>query len=124
MESLRRSVERSGLANIRLIAAESVDAAKQFADNSVWCAFIDAGHLHDLVEADCRAWMPKVSHWLAGHDFMMYTVHQPVLNLFPTTTIFDPRWDDIWIVAKQPVPDGVDIRLVPEKYPERTTWQP
>lgn len=123
--SCKVNLRAAGLSNVvRFVDGDSASVATQFADDSVWCAFIDGGHLHDIVESDVRAWMPKVSNWLCGHDFMMYTVHQPILNLFPTTTIFDPRWDDIWIVPKQEVPEGVNIRNVPDKYPNRTTWKP
>lgn len=126
-EVLSENIERAGLDDtIRFISKPSVDAAREFDDGSCWLVFIDGGHLHDIVEADVRAWMSKVAAggWLAGHDFMMYTVHQPILNLFPTTTIFDPRWDDVWIVPKQDLPGPVDIRAVPDKYPDRTTWKP
>lgn len=122
-ESLKQNLTAAGL-DVRVIERNSADASIEFDDGSCWLVFIDGGHLHDIVEADVRAWMPKVSHWLAGHDFMMYTVHQPVLNLFPTTTIFDSRWDDVWIVPKQDLPGPVDIRAVPEKYPDRKEWKP
>ncbi len=109
---------------VQFIDGDSAASASLFADNSVWACFIDAGHTHELVDADVKAWMPKVSHWLTGHDFLMFPVHQPILAMFPTTTIYDERWQDIWIVAKQDLPGPVDIRAVPEKYPEFTTWQP
>lgn len=128
IDTCRKYVRDTGLSDIvRIIGAESVEAAKQFADNSIYAAFIDAGHLHDLVEADCRAWMPKVQPggWLAGHDFVMWTVHGPVLNLFRREdVIYDQRWDDIWIVPKMELIADADIWKVPEKYPERTTWHP
>lgn len=124
-EALRGNLAAAGL-DVRVIEMDSPDAAREFDDDSCWCVFIDGGHLHDIVEADCRAWMPKVAEggWLAGHDFCMYTVHQPILNLFPTTTIFDPRWDDVWIVGKQELPGPIDNRLVPDKYPDRKEWKP
>lgn len=126
-ELCRSNLAAAGLVGVHLIETSSTKAALGFTDRSCWAVFIDGGHLHDLVEADIRAWMPKVedSGWLAGHDFCMYTVHQPVLNLFPNHVIFDSRWDDVWIVPKvEPLPKGVDTRTVPEKYPDRQTWNP
>jgi cephalosporin hydroxylase len=49
----------------------SVDAAKQYDDNSLDVVFIDAGHSYEDVKADIAAWMPKVKHggYLSGHDY-------------------------------------------------------
>lgn len=117
---------RASKLGIRLITKGSVEAAKEFANGSCWLVFIDAAHLHDAVEADVRAWMPKVSHWLAGHDFFMYTVHQPIAALFPTQLIYDERWQDIWIVPKCEPLAGADIRtwipVMPPYTPEG--WKP
>jgi cephalosporin hydroxylase len=124
-EVCRTNLDDAGL-DVSFIEAPSVEAAEMFEDRSCWAVFIDGGHLHDIVEDDVRAWMPKVEDggWMAGHDFTMYTVHQPVLNLFPTQVIFDPRWDDVWIVRKSEPLEGVNIRTVPEKYPDRKSWNP
>lgn len=119
MQSCRQNVARSGL-SIELIHAPSVQAAARFTDESCWLVFIDAEHLHDEVERDVRAWMPKVrpGGWLAGHDYRMYTVAEPVNAIFGRdNVIYDERWDDIWIVPQGELRQGVNVReftTVPE----------
>lgn len=67
----RESLKQAGL-DIPIIEMDSAQAASQFADKSVWAVFVDSGHLHELVEADVRSWMPKICDggWLTGHDFL------------------------------------------------------
>lgn len=54
-----------------MIRADSVAAAKQFADESVYFCFIDACHHFANVKADLAAWWPKIQIGgvLAGHDW-------------------------------------------------------
>jgi len=56
---------------INPIKAFSVDAAKQYTDNSLDFVFIDAGHEYEDVKADLEAWYPKVKQGgiIAGHDY-------------------------------------------------------
>ncbi len=127
MQSCRQNIARSGLNNIELVAGSSTSIADQFGRESCWLVFIDAEHLHEAVEGDIRAWMPKVSPngWLAGHDFYFYTVHQPVCIMLPNL-IYDERWQDIWIAAKcEPKPDA-DIRTWIPVMPPFTEggWKP
>lgn len=112
-----------------LLDGESVDIASRFADNSVFAVFIDGSHTHEQVEADIRAWMPKVmpGGWLAGHDFRMHTVAQPVCALFGfNEVIYDSRWADIWIVPKCEPRQGVDIRQCNGRMPPQVdnAWKP
>ncbi len=127
MQSCRQNVARSGLP-IEIIHAASHTAATQFADGSCWLVFIDAAHLHDEVARDIWAWMPKVAAggWLAGHDFMMYTVSEPVDVLFGKSVIYDERWQDIWIVAKCDPTIGADVRTHLPAMPPFTPdgWKP
>lgn len=116
------NIDRSRLP-IHLIQENSVPAAGHFADGECWMAFIDAEHLHESVAADIRAWMPKVSHWLAGHDFLMHTVHQPVVALLRKTLVYDNRWPDIWIAPKCELADA-DIRTWIPVLPPFTGWRP
>jgi len=56
---------------IELIEKSSVEAAKQFEDNSLDIVFLDADHKYKSVKEDIEAWYPKVRKGgiLSGHDF-------------------------------------------------------
>ena len=49
----------------------SLEAAKQFEDNSLDFVYIDACHQYDDVVEDIKLWEPKVrpGGWIGGHDF-------------------------------------------------------
>ena len=51
----------------------SVDAAKQFADESLDFIYIDADHHLAAVVADLKAWYPKLKHGglFSGHDYFL-----------------------------------------------------
>lgn len=57
--------------HVRVIQKESALAAADFADGSVDFAFVDANHTEPHVEADIKAWLPKikVGGMLSGHDY-------------------------------------------------------
>ena len=66
------NVKRSGLGYmITPHRKSSVEAAKEFGDNTLSAVFIDAGHSYEDVKADLEAWYPKVKPGglFAGHDF-------------------------------------------------------
>lgn len=50
---------------------DTAKAASEYADNSIDCIFIDAGHSYEAVLADLRAWYPKMKDTciMAGHDY-------------------------------------------------------
>ena len=50
---------------------ESVEASKDFADESIDFVYIDANHSYASVESDILAWFPKVrvGGIIGGHDF-------------------------------------------------------
>jgi len=52
----------------------SIEASKQYEDNSLDFVFIDAAHDYDSVKADIEAWIGKVKEGgiLAGHDYGWY----------------------------------------------------
>jgi len=49
----------------------SVEASKQFDDNSIDSIFIDANHEYKFVKEDIEAWYPKLKHSgiMCGHDY-------------------------------------------------------
>lgn len=54
---------------------DSLTAAREgVADRGAWFVFIDADHTREAVEADIRAWLPKVAPRgiIAGHDWNTY----------------------------------------------------
>jgi predicted O-methyltransferase YrrM len=69
------------------IRLPSIEASKDFTDNSLDCVFIDAGHDYESVKNDIAAWYPKVKSGglLAGHDFVSWaTVTQAVMEFLNT----------------------------------------
>ncbi len=59
--------------NLTIIPKSSMEAAKDFADKSVECVFIDAGHTYEEVLQDIDAWLPKATKMLCGHDYLPNT---------------------------------------------------
>jgi hypothetical protein len=56
---------------VTLLKAYSVDAAKQFADESLVWVYIDANHAYPAATEDRVAWWPKLKRGglFSGHDF-------------------------------------------------------
>lgn len=120
------NLRKSGLRSVQFLEMASEQAASIAKDESCFAVFIDGGHLHDIVNTDIHAWMPKVQPggWLTGHDYAMYTVQQPVSALFGERVIVDERWQDVWIVPKcEPYP-GVDIHANYPYPPVYKEWEP
>lgn len=70
--ALHRNVVECGYADtITLLIADSARAARLFADASVEWVHLDARHDYASVQADIRAWLPKVRRggWLSGDDY-------------------------------------------------------
>lgn len=59
---------------VKIIRADSMDAVKTYADESLDFVFIDGSHDYDSVCKDIDAWLPKVKPYgiLAGHDYRHY----------------------------------------------------
>ncbi len=58
------------LERIRIVRAESVEAARLFKNGTVDMALIDGAHDYASVLEDIDAWVPKIIHagWLCGDD--------------------------------------------------------
>lgn len=60
---------------VRIIRDISINAASQFKDGQLVCAYIDANHSYRNVMEDMDAWWPKVAAGgiMGGHDFQTKT---------------------------------------------------
>lgn len=58
----------------KIIKKDSIEAAKEIADESLDFVFIDADHHYEPVKADLIAWTPKVRKGgiVAGHDYYIF----------------------------------------------------
>jgi predicted O-methyltransferase YrrM len=61
-----------------------VIAAKDFADESLDCIFIDGDHRYEEVMKDLEAWFPKLKkgHLMIGDDYWMDQVAKAVETFF------------------------------------------
>jgi hypothetical protein len=77
----------------------SVEASKNFEDESLDVVFIDMCHLHECVKEDIEAWYPKVKFngYIAGHDYDHGGVKQAVDEKFPN---IKKMQGDCWVVQK------------------------
>ena len=67
--------------DFRVVRKPSIEAAKDFPDNSIDFVYIDGNHEFSYVVADICAWYPKVRSGgiVAGHDFI--SRRDPKLNM-------------------------------------------
>jgi cephalosporin hydroxylase len=81
---------------INIVKSDSVEASKQYEDNSLDFVYIDASHHYELVKADILAWYPKikVGGYIGGHDYVpgdtVHGVHKAVSEIFPDD--HEPRY--------------------------------
>lgn len=54
--------------HLKLLRMPSLEAVKQFPDQSVDMVWIDGGHDYDRITADIAAWWPKCRVLMCGHD--------------------------------------------------------
>jgi cephalosporin hydroxylase len=68
-----------------LFKISSVEAAKNYEDESLHFVNIDGAHDYDSVKADIEAWLPKVKKgcYLAGDDFHHEPLRRAVYDCFP-----------------------------------------
>ena len=60
-----------GNRNFTALKMDSIQASKQFEDNSCDVVYIDMDHTYEAVKQDILLWLPKVKYngFLAGHDY-------------------------------------------------------
>jgi len=60
-----------GNVRVNVFAGDSVESAKNYADESMDYVYIDANHLYEPVKNDIHAWLPKVKKGgiIGGHDY-------------------------------------------------------
>lgn len=85
---------------INPIREESVNAAKNYSDNSLDFVFIDASHEYIDVFNDIKSWFPKIKKGgiLAGHDIFWGGVNSAVNEFFK-----EKKFDiiqDYWVHEK------------------------
>jgi predicted O-methyltransferase YrrM len=63
----------------------SVEAAKQFKNNSIDVVYIDANHEYEYIKEDIHTWYPKVKPGgiISGHDYLFPGVYKAVHEYFP-----------------------------------------
>jgi predicted O-methyltransferase YrrM len=89
---------------INPIRKPSLEAAKQYKDNSLDFVFIDASHDYENVMKDIEAWYPKVKNGtgvLAGHDYSWGPeVKKAVDEFFGKINLPIQEYEGCWVVNK------------------------
>lgn len=86
---------------ISIVRKPSIEAATLYLDDSLDFVFIDAGHTFADVDADIKAWLPKVrpGGMIAGHDFdWSHGVQRAVAENIPMAQAYP---GSCWIHTKQ-----------------------
>jgi len=55
--------------NVVFHELDSVEASKEFEDDSIDMIFIDGDHSYSKVKQDIQAWFPKIRKVICGHDY-------------------------------------------------------
>lgn len=90
-----RALARRYRPRAAILKMGTVEAARHVGNASLDFVFIDADHGREAVEADIRAWLPKVklTGWLTGHDYNWPGVRAAVDALIPgVETLGDNVW--------------------------------
>ena len=82
---------------------DSLNAARDFLNDSVDFCFIDASHDKEAVLADLKAWFPKVRKGgiIAGHDASSYGVSTAIREFNFDNQVFEHKEKDVWAVWKR-----------------------
>jgi SAM-dependent methyltransferase len=64
-------VAAESYANVRILKMDTLQAAKEFEDQSVDYVFIDGDHSYEAVRDEIKAWLPKIrpGGYIMGHDY-------------------------------------------------------
>ena len=86
------------------IKLPSVEASKLYEDESLDFVFIDGDHSYEAVQADIKAWLPKVKPGgcLAGHDWPWEPLRRAVCDIFPPEDILlsSDKRNTCWLYLK------------------------
>lgn len=87
--------------NVVKLKMDTIDAVKQFEDNSIDLIYIDSDHSSDRVKQELEAWLPKIKDngFISGHDINMPTVFNVVTQYFNPTMV-EVFNDTSWITRK------------------------
>jgi len=85
---------------INPIRKSSIEASKQYDDNSLDFVFLDASHEYNDIIDDINAWLPKlkIGGTLAGHDYGRHNVNKAVNDYFKNKEFSVS--EDCWIYEK------------------------
>lgn len=77
-----------GYSNINQIKMSSLEAVKQFPDNSIEMVYIDGAHDYKNVIADIKAWLPKVKDYgfVTGHDIDLKYAEKEGMRVYEAVT--------------------------------------
>ena len=86
---------------INVIRQPSIEASKNYKDNSLDFVFIDAAHDYGNVCADINVWLPKVKRGaiLAGHDYAYPPIQQALKDTLKDNFSFNAG-EDVWLHKK------------------------
>lgn len=123
IEAERMFIARTkNIPNIIKIRKTSIEAAKDFEDESLDAVYIDAEHDEDSVREDIRAWRPKIKRGgiLSGHDFVLphigkILIEEEGFNTQEIAVAPDTSWAvriptiDLVAVACTKVPETIEV---------------
>lgn len=75
--------------NVTIIRDISVNAVKQFQNESIDLVYIDGNHTYDFVTKDLEIWWPKIKKggFISGHDYQLKGVTQAVTEFCNTNGV-------------------------------------
>lgn len=90
---------------VEVMRTTSLEASREFADESIDFVFVDASHRYEDVLADLETWAPKVRPGgvIAGHDFHWKGVNRAVREFTSSEGLGGPRATELcWVVQIPP----------------------